>query len=72
VQRRHTVSNRKSALILDRRTISQSRVHDQNKNGKNKKQEGFPVNLNNHRVKLDLPVTRKTEPKKSKQETKTN
>jgi hypothetical protein len=45
---------------------------NQIKNGKNKKNEGFPMNLNSQRVKMDLPMTQKTKPKKSKQENKTN
>jgi hypothetical protein len=68
-------------------TVSKKRVHrsyiitlslkewcdDQRKNGKkNKKHEGFLVKLNSQRVNLDLPVTEKTEPRKSKKEIKTN
>jgi hypothetical protein len=73
MQRFCTGLNRQGAAILYHRTVPQSRVQKSNKKWKKKKKyEGFPMNLNNQRVKLDLPVTQKTKPKQSKKESKTN
>jgi hypothetical protein len=43
---------------------------NQTKMEKIKNYEGFPVNFNSQRVKLDLPVTQKIETNKSKKEIK--